>query len=314
MKQLLLVVALATTSVAMPCKAQSSANEVAGSIREQLKSYVETFNKHDAKAVAGCWTTDAVSVQEETDARTEGRAAILADFEQFFRDYPKAQLAGAVEQVCPVSGDVAIAEGQITLATGEEEPTRSAFTAVLKKEGERWLIASSHERDLPVPATATDALQELEWFVGTWRDQTEGASVLTTVRWSPSRTFLIRSFEATFEDGEGFSGTQIFGWDPLAKQIRTWVFNSDGSFGDGAMSKNGDDWMIKMNQMQSDGHLASGTTVITRLNDDTIEVQKLGESIDGEPILASEPVRVVRVTATEGVSAVVTPAVEGAGR
>ena len=130
----------------------------------------------------------------------------------------------------------------------------------------------------------------------------------------PSRAFLIRSFEATFDDGEPLSGTQIFGWDPRAQQIRTWTFNSDGSFGDGTVSKNGDEWMVKMNQMQSDGRLASGTSVITRVDNDTIEVQKIGESIDGEPIPASEPVTVVRVAVAANVSVVETPAVEGAGR
>ena len=69
-----------------------------------------------------------------------------------------------------------------------------------------------------------------------------------------------------------------------------------------------------MNQMQSDGRLASGTSVITRVDNDTIEVQKIGESIDGEPIPASEPVTVVRVAVAAKVSVVETPAVEGAGR
>ena len=180
---------------------------------------------------------DAVSVQEETGERTEGRAALLTEFDQFFKDYPNAQLAGTVEHVRPVSAEVAIAEGNITLATGDGEPTQSAFTAVLQKQGDRWLIASSHERDLPVPETSYDALREFEWLVGTWQDKTNDASVISTVRWSPSKAFLIRSFEATFDDGDGFSGTQIFGWDPRSQQIRTWTFNSDGSFGDGTVSK-----------------------------------------------------------------------------
>ena len=308
--QLLITAAFTVMNISTLC-AQSPTNETAESVRKQLQSYVATFNKREAKAVVAYWTADAVSVQEETGDRTEGHSALLAEFEQFYQDYPSAQISGTVEHVRSVGPDVAIAEGQITLVTATDEPTQSAFTAVLKKQGNQWLIASSHERDLPVPSTPYDGLKTIEWIVGTWQDQTEGASVFTTVRWSPNRTFLIRSYEATFEDGESASGTQIFGWDPLSKQIRTWTFHSDGSFGDGTVSKNGDDWMVKMNQVQSDGRLASGTSVITRVDDDTMEVQKIGESVDGEPLPASEPVTVVRVAK---VSAVGKSTVKGDGR
>ena len=114
------------------------------------------------------------------------------------------------------------------------------------------------------------------------------------MQWSPSRAFLIRSYSAEFKDGEGYTGTQIFGCDTLAKEIRTWTFNSDGSYGDGTVSKNGVEWLVKLNQMQNDGQLASGTMVITRVDDDTLQIQKIGESIDGEPVPASEPITVVR--------------------
>lgn len=295
MKLMYVIAAFTMASITTLCNAQSQTSDPAVDVRAQLKTYVDTFNRHEAKALVAFWTEDAVSVQEETGDRTVGHTELLAEFEQFFQDYPVARVAGTVEHVRFVGPDVAIAEGKITLVTGTDEPTQSAFTAVLKKQGDQWLIASSYERDLPVPATPYDGLKEIEWIVGTWQDQTEGASVFTTVQWSPKRTFLIRSYEATFADGEGESGTQIFGWDPLAKQIRTWTFHSDGSFGDGTVSRNGSDWMIKMNQVHSDGRLASGTSVITRVDDDTIQVQKIGESLDGEPVPASEPVTVVRV-------------------
>lgn len=292
-------------------QAQEPDEDAAAVVRERLTSYVETFNQGDAAPVVEYWTTDAVSVQEESGERTEGREALLTEFKRFFEDFPNAQLTGAVEHVQMVGDDVAIAEGDVTLITGPGEPTQAIFTAVLKKQGGKWLIASSHERDLPTPPTPYDALKELEWAVGTWQDQIDGATVTSTVRWSPSQAFLLRSYHAQYEDGEEASGTQVFGWDPLAKQIRTWTFHSDGTFGDGTVSNNGDEWIIKMNQIQSDGTLASGTTVITKIDDDTLQVQKLGESLDGEPVPASDPVTVVRI-ADEQAPATETPQTEGA--
>jgi uncharacterized protein (TIGR02246 family) len=313
MKRILLS-AMIFAGLGLTCFAQESVDATSAAVRAQLKAYVETYNKRNANAVAEYWTTDALSVQEESGERTEGREALRAEFKQFFADYPNTQLSGVVEHVRTVGTNVAVAEGEMTLVTDPGEPSQSAFTAVLEKQNNQWLIASSHERDLPSPPTSYDALKEFEWFIGSWQDQTEGALVNTTVRWSPSRAFLIRSYLAEFADGDSFSGTQIFGWDPLAKQIRSWTFNSDGSYGDGVVSKSGDDWLVKMNQMQSDGRVASGTSVITQVDDNTIQIQKIGESVDGEPVPTSDPVTVVRIADTEKESAVIAPATEGAGQ
>ena len=72
--------------------------------------------------------------------------------------------------------------------------------------------------------------------------------------------------------------------------------------------------MVKINQMQTDGRVASGTSVMTRIDEDTIEVQKIGESVEGEPIPASEPITVVRIADGDNVSAVQAPASEGVER
>ena len=57
MKQLLVAAAIIAMSTTIPCKAQTSENEVADSVRKQLRTYVETFNKRDAKNVAAHWTS-----------------------------------------------------------------------------------------------------------------------------------------------------------------------------------------------------------------------------------------------------------------
>lgn len=263
-------------------------------IRQWLRSYAETYNGGDAEAVAKRWKVDAVSVQEETGERTEGRESLTNEFARFFADYPDAHLSGVLEHIKAIGNDAALVEGRVSLLLGEESATETLFTAVLEREGGEWLIASSHERDVPQPASPYDALRELEWLVGAWRDETEGARATSTVGWSPNEAFLIRSYEAEFADGESFSGTQIFGWDPMTQEIRTWTFNSDGTFGDGVVSRSGEDWMVKLNQVQIDGRLATGVTVITLLDEDTLQVQKIAESIDGEPLPVSEPIIVAR--------------------
>jgi len=282
-------------------------------VRQSIREYVELFNKHDAAAVAARWTTDAVSVDLKTGQRTVGREALQKDFERVFKENPGVRLAGRIDYLRMIRPDVALAEGEATLLLPDAEPTRSDFTAVLVKEGGQWLISSSDEGEVPTPPSAYDALKKLEWLVGSWHDQTEGAQVNTTVRWSAKQSFLIRSFKAQFEDGDVVEGTQVIGWDPQNKEIRTWTFNSDGSFGEGTMSKNGDEWMIKMTHVTSDGSLAAATQVLTRIDDNTLQIRKIGETVDGEPVPAAEPVTVVRVKGAAD-STPQKPAVPGAKR
>jgi len=288
-----------------PASTDAKVDPTEATVRENIRDYVGIFNKHDAGGVASHWATDGISVNLETGERTVGRESLQQEFDDFFEQYPQSRLSGRVDNLRIIRPDVALVEGRVTIFTGDGEPVESAYTAIMVKEQDQWLISNSQERDLPAPPTSYDALKDLEWLVGTWQDDVESASVITTVRWSDSRAFLIRSFKIQHEDGESLSGTQVIGWDPLNKQIRTWTFNSDGSFGEGFASKNNEDWMIKMSHVQGDGKVSSGTQVITRVDDDTISVQTIGETIDGVPVPAADPVAVVRIedVATEAVEA-----------
>lgn len=285
----------------LPCRAQEETRSVPeaslASVRERISQYVATFNEHNADEIGSFWTDDCVWTNEQTGERTSGRETLVQEFARFFQENEGARLTGDVEEARLIRPDVCVVEGQATLFLPDADPNVSAFTAVLVKEGDQWLISSSHERNVPEPPTPYDALRELEWFVGTWEDQTEGARVTTTVRWSANRAFLIRSFTAEIEGSDTVQGTQVIGWDPLNKQIRSWTFNSDGSFGEGTVARHDDSWTMKMWQILSDGRLASGTSVLTVVDDNTITVQKIGETVDGEPSPAADPVTVVRIDA-----------------
>lgn len=291
------VSALAAASALAQSESAPAPNEsVEQAIRTRLGEYLDVFNSGDADQLAGFWSTDAVSVDDSTGERVEGREAIAADFRSFFEQSPGARLTGSVDRLRLVSPDVAIAEGQVILSTPDAQPTPSAFTAVMVREGGEWVIESSQERDLPAPESSYEALQQLDWLVGEWRDQTEGVEVNTTVRWSRGEAFLIRSFRAAYQAGDVFEGTQVIGWDPRSKQFRTWTFNSDGSFGEGHVSQNGEAWLLRMSQVGADRALTAGTQIITRVDDDTLQVEQVGRSVDGVPVPAVDPVTVVRVT------------------
>jgi uncharacterized protein (TIGR02246 family) len=263
-------------------------------IRATLKSYGEAFNKNDAQAVAAFWGAKAVYVDRASGERAEGRGAIQADFEKLFKEQRGVRLTATVGSVRFIKPDVAMVDGVATVFRSNEEPNEASFSAVLVKEGARWLIDSVTESDTPAPPSAGEALKELEFLVGQWRDKSEDVRVDTTVRWSDKRSFLVRSYTVERDD-DTHQGTQIIGWDPRGKRIRSWTFDSDGSFGEETWSKVDGDWVIKMTRTLADGGTASGAQVLAQKDDNTLTVQAIAREIDGEPAPSGNPVTVERV-------------------
>ena len=56
---------------------------------------------------------------------------------------------------------------------------------------------------------------------------------------------------------------QRIGWDPLTKQIKSWVFDSEGGYGDALWTRKGNQWVIKSTGVLPDGRTASATHVLT---------------------------------------------------
>lgn len=283
-----------TPASAAPATSAAPAESDNGGVDFALRRYVVIFNSHDADKLAALWTPNGVYVDKATGQRTEGRDALAADFRTLFEASPAVQLSGEIEGVRLISDDVAMVDGITTTVAPDGEPNASAYSAVFVKRDGKWLIDSVHEQPLPTPDSPRQALQPLAWLVGQWRDAGDAGSVETTVRWSPSEAFLLRSFSVQREGEEPMEGTQVIAWDPRAKQIRSWTFNSDGSFGEGVWTRAGAEWLVRTTQTLADGRAATATQVITQVDDATATVQTIGREVDGSPEPNSEPVTVTR--------------------
>jgi hypothetical protein len=235
-----------------------------------------------------------VYVDRASGDRSQGRASIQADLATLFKEHRGVRLTASLSGIRFIKPDVAMADGVATVFRPGEEPTETAFSIVLAKEGESWLIDSVHESDTPAPPTAAEALKDLEFLVGHWKDKSDGVQVDTRVRWSSNHAFLIRSYSVERE-GETHEGTQVIGWDPRARRIRSWTFDSDGSFGEESWSKVDNEWIIKMARTLADGGTSSATQVLSRKDDNTLTVQAIAREVDGEPAPAGDPVTVERV-------------------
>jgi hypothetical protein len=136
-------------------------------------------------------------------------------------------------------------------------------------------------------ATADDAeptapLEALDWMAGTWVDKGDDATVITECSWTKNRKFLKRSFQVKIDEEVTLEGDQFVGWDPVANQIRSWTFDSEGGIGEGVWLRDGNRWLVKTSFVLADGARASALNVYTHVDADTIRWQSTNREIAGE--------------------------------
>lgn len=253
-----------------------------GAIRKAVESYVASFNKGDAKGLAALWTPEAVYTNPLSGEQSVGRAAIEKQFAGIFAEDKRVRLEATTNSIQFISPGVAIEQGTAKLIVPDQAPEESEYSAIyLKRDGEWLLDRVTEEEVLKIPSNY-EQLKDLEWLVGRWTDQDDNATVVTECNWAKNNNFLVRSFTVQVRDRIDMSGMQIIGWDPAAKQIRSWVFDSDGGFGQGTWRKKGNRWYIEQSGVLTDGRKTSSVNILTRLDDNTATLQSINRTVDGE--------------------------------
>ncbi len=271
-------------------------------LRALVTEFTRAFNAGDVKAVAALFSDNARLVTL-TGRAINGRAAIEQLFASSLQEYPGQTIEVKTESLRLLGADSAVEEGTTTLTSppaagaprGSSETTRYSV-AYVKRDG-KWLQDSIRDYPLPESAsepTAHEHLQELEWLIGDWVDESDEAEVHTTCRWSENRSFLLRSFHVRIRGQSALSGTQRIGWDPRLKQIRSWVFDSDGGFSEGLWSRDGERWVIKKTGVLKDGRTASATNVLTRANKDTMKWASTDRTFGADVLADAEEITLVR--------------------
>jgi uncharacterized protein (TIGR02246 family) len=263
-------------------------------IRTAAESYVQAFNAHDAQALGAQWSSQAVYINPLTGDQAVGREAITQEFEKLFSESGDTKLEVTVESVQFVSPSVAVERGAARVLRPDAEPEDSVYTAVHVKQDGKWLLDRVSEEDVPVVRSNYEQLKELEWMIGTWVDEDEGSRVETTCKWTKNQSFMTRAFTVSIADRIDMSGMQIIGWDAKAGNIRSWVFDSDGGFGEATWTKKDNRWVINAAATLPDGRTTSAVNILTVLDNNTFTWQSTGRELDGEILPNVEPVKMVR--------------------
>jgi len=273
--------------------AQSSDDEKA--IRAAGVAYQDALTKGDGKALAALWTADGDIV--------DAHGAVMKGRDTMALTTPPASSAQTPAfrihdtSLRFLTPDVALEDGMIDiLVPGAATPLVGRFSATWVRQGGAWKIAGLREAQLP-GTTGSAQLADLDWMVGDWTvvdnapPESKAAprpAMEVSVRWNAGHTFLLRDMKITPAATNGSEPvpplhvTQRIGWDPLSRQIRSWVFSADGGHGEAFWSRDGNAWVARTTAVLPDGSQTASLNVYTYDGKDRCTWQSFHTHAGGE--------------------------------
>jgi len=279
----------------LSCERQSSSNtKEENEIRQTVAAYVDTFNRHDAAALAGFWADDASYVNPETGKTISGKEEIQKQFEEIFNDDTDETMTIEIDSVAFPHPNKAVESGVVTVESSDGSISKQAYRVFYEKINGKWLIQQAREVDVDLTPEENENLKELSWLIGEWIDEDDDSVNAINTSWDKYKNFIVQSFTVSVEGFLELEGKQLIAWDPIKRKIRSWVFDSDGSFGEGFWSKEGKNWVADMSQTMSDGKKGSATYIYTPLDDGSYTWQATDREVGGDILPDIEPVTVKR--------------------
>ncbi len=263
-------------------------------IHAHAEAFVKAFDQADAKAVAATFAANGqMSMNGETIA--EGRDAIQKAYAEFFKDNPGVKIVVTIDSLRMLGPKLAIEKGTSQLVSGGEASADvDAYTVVHVQQNGKWLTVTADIVQRPAQSQI-DWKKELAFLEGKWIAEAKGWRVETTVEWVAGGSFLKRSFEVTNNSKTETSGVQVIGWDPIEGAVTSWIFGSDGGYGRGWWTFDGNNWVIQSEGTTADGAVTQATNVFTLLGEDNFRWQSTKRSINGVALEDTDSIRVRRL-------------------
>ena len=262
-----------------------------------VKDQIQAFNSRDAAALAANFTDDAEYLRNDGDP-VRGRDAIQKGYADFFKTLKgKTTVEAQMDNLRFPAADTAVSEVTLRLKNDQGDLVSSSWRNTLAvREGGKWKVAMVQEWDRDT--SFDDGLKDLDWLIGTWRMDTKDREATTTYEWDENKTFIRGKYSVKQAGKPAESGTQMFGKDNADGGIRSWVFQSDGGFGDGLWTRDGKKWTVDFSGVTADGKKLAATVVYVRVDPDTFTWQATQQTVDGEPIADTQPIRVSKQRAS----------------
>ncbi len=250
-------------------------------IRAAAKEYLGALARGDAKRLAEYWTSDGDFV--DALGQTHPASELIAEASQPLGADQRPEVKLVDNGIRFLTADVAIEDGTSEVShAGGRSPSRGRFSAVwVKKEG-RWRLASLRESRID-PVARPAVLADLAWMLGEWSAESEETTLEVSARWNATETFLLRDLKVMRGGQIAFQASQRIGWDPVAHTIKSWIFDSDGGYGEATWTRDGDSWEIQSSGVLPDGRQTSATNLIEYNGKSGFSWKTVAATIGGQP-------------------------------
>ena len=274
---------------ALPVQNRSNDQE---QIARRLEEFTNAFNQGKSGNVSSYWSDNPEIVAPITGQVIEGRAAV-SQFIQNKIDRMKGQTIHFEPQKIELpTEDSAIVEGVVQIFQNGKLIDRQARRVVLLKTDSQWKLDSISEIPVDVAPTAYDHLKGLEWLIGHWKDEDDNVTILLNGKWDKFKNFIIQSFDMKIYGVDTLEGMQIIGWDPIEQKIRSWIYDSDGGFGEGHWTQTEKGWKSTTTFTLSSGEKATSTNIYTDIGDKSYSYTSIDRKVNNTSLPNIEPTTV----------------------
>lgn len=276
---------------------QAKQNEEANKkeIRSIVQSYQEAYNKQNVKELTAHWASDAIYINPVTGDSAEGKEAIEKLFREKFEQGKKRHLDVTIKSIDFPSADEAIENGMMKVTVGDQPMQQVAYETEYVRENGKWLINAIREIELQEPSSNFEQLKDLAWLIGKWEDSDDNVEILFDNQWDKYKNFITQSFKMKILEQDDIEGKQIIAWDSANGVIRSWVFDSDGEFGEGTWEKVDNSWYATMRYTLSDGRIGSSKNIYTPVDDHSYTFASVEREVDEEILPDISPVTVEKI-------------------
>lgn len=265
-------------------------------INQRLQAFTQAFNQGNINALSDYMTDDIEVTRPTTGETVEGKKDIVQFLQKRSQELKdrKLQFSFKVVNIAFPDADTAVVKGIAEVGNDKGLFQRDARQVELVRDNGQWYIDSVRDIEVPPAPPVFNNLKDIEWLVGNWKDQDPEVTITYNNRWGKFKNFIISKFALDVYGLDAMEGIQIIGWDPVAKRIQSWIFDSDGGFGTGTWTKKGDSWEVALDYTLSDGKKATGTNVYTKVDNDHYNYSSINRKVDGKAIPDLEPVSIAR--------------------
>lgn len=239
----------------------------AAQVRTSAEQLAEAFRAGKTDEIVASFLPHGELIDEHGNVY-QGQKEIHDLLSAYFAKYPGAKLAFRIDSI-RLLGPVAVEEGTRDMQTSDGSSRATVrYLAVRTKTTDGWRIASIRDfADHPAP-TPHQRLQPLGWLVGEWVNEGTDGVVNISIRWSEDENFLLGEFLVNSGGRIAMKSSQRIGWDPLTGKVRSWLFDSDGGFGEATWTQLDDAWVMKSSAVLPDGLTGSATVTVTPISKD----------------------------------------------